>query len=987
MVVVAVRALLNESSIGRRRPRVALGVAGLLLGSAAIGCSSSPRVADESVQALEQSVVTGDVLGFESPALWSAANGAQLSSSPVHTEGAHSLAVKPGPSNGYTPILSVPLSTLSAVSPTLALDVMLPTAQANPYWFGTMQMYINCPSRNIYSAFLSQVELTGKPLNVWNTLSFPLTSSQITGLLTAGYSDLTLTVVLNVQVPTSGTYLIDNLRFVAEPAGACGGQPNGVLCDDGNACTSGDSCQSGACQGGTAKTCAASDQCHGAGTCDPTTGACGASPAAPDWTACSDGNPCTHGEACHAGVCGQGQATCDDGDPCTADSCSPSSGACTFTPLSSSACTAALGSAASLKGRVAFATESDNNRCVPDAIHVLNRLNSTGDLMAWHYDRAGYAQLDGEHFHTETIVRMPYMAGTPLDGSFFVSAWSHPPGEAGAIMGVAQMQFKGGSQGKLLLTNRAYNENDDGQAPDWNTFPNPGDSFMRLGPQQTPGVVLDPSGVQNHPGGLSAIGTHVAVSLQGFIENCTTFGQIVGIVGIEEGGCTPTTSKPIVQIWDLAQPLNPQLRSSYLTRENGTQITVSLPSAGGILGGGILGGPLGGLIGGLLGGDDTITFTPGTSMMAVAITKLNNGHFLLIGDPDVPVGQFEFYVSEGTDLDDPNLWGTPGRPPDAIVSFSGPDAPPGWQSFNFVTDCNGDLFVLGTRGDVPPHNQDIVENYKIDLVPGGPNASCGTRYCATMTRADKVVVETIVDGDAILNLVSDGEGSKHMQCGDNSGNDQCDMSSGAGTYIDPNGQVIVYSTDYDDDGFVLNPSNVYGNGLGEDGKPFQRSPPYAPFFGFIRGMEFHERHGNHAPGSACPTLPDAWVEFYQDPNYNSFGDDAAQVYRINYTTRNERDRKNFGANDFNDKASSVRWCIPQGSSFKIFRDGLSGPTAVLNGTGHVAQIADFTKGVTYVHPDGSLAAGGSLDNSVTAGLFQENVTDLQGLTGVSDDTN
>ena len=43
--------------------------------------------------------------------------------------------------------------------------------------------------------------------------SFPLTNAQVTGLLQPGYTDLTITVVLNVQVPTTGVYFIDNLRF------------------------------------------------------------------------------------------------------------------------------------------------------------------------------------------------------------------------------------------------------------------------------------------------------------------------------------------------------------------------------------------------------------------------------------------------------------------------------------------------------------------------------------------------------------------------------------------------------------------------------------------------------------------------------------------------------------------------------------------------------------------------------------------------------
>jgi hypothetical protein len=42
----------------------------------------------------------------------------------------------------------------------------------------------------INSQFLNQVELTGKPLNVWNTINFSLTNSWVSGLLQTGYSKM-----------------------------------------------------------------------------------------------------------------------------------------------------------------------------------------------------------------------------------------------------------------------------------------------------------------------------------------------------------------------------------------------------------------------------------------------------------------------------------------------------------------------------------------------------------------------------------------------------------------------------------------------------------------------------------------------------------------------------------------------------------------------------------------------------------------------------
>jgi hypothetical protein len=99
--------------------------------------------------------------------------------------------------------------------------------------------------------------------------------------------------------------------------------PNGVTCDDGNACTAGDECQGGACLPGPAVVCDDANPC--------TTDACVATGAGCSHTpvegACSDGDACTSGDACAAGVCKPGSATsCSDGNPCTLDTCDPIAG-------------------------------------------------------------------------------------------------------------------------------------------------------------------------------------------------------------------------------------------------------------------------------------------------------------------------------------------------------------------------------------------------------------------------------------------------------------------------------------------------------------------------------------------------------------------------------------------------------------------------------------------------------------------------------------
>jgi hypothetical protein len=106
-----------------------------------------------------------------------------------------------------------------------------------------------------------------------------------------------------------------------------------LSCDDGNACNGVETCSAGACVPGTPVVCTASDQCHLAGTCDPTTGAC-SNPVATDGTPCTDGNACTQSDTCQAGACASGSPViCIAADQChVAGVCDPGTGACSNPP-------------------------------------------------------------------------------------------------------------------------------------------------------------------------------------------------------------------------------------------------------------------------------------------------------------------------------------------------------------------------------------------------------------------------------------------------------------------------------------------------------------------------------------------------------------------------------------------------------------------------------------------------------------------------------
>jgi hypothetical protein len=102
-----------------------------------------------------------------------------------------------------------------------------------------------------------------------------------------------------------------------------------ATCSDGSPCTSGEACQGGACVGGKAAQCDDGKPCTTDG-CDPATGVC-------VWTAaggaCEDGDPCTVGDMCKGANCVTGaKKLCNDGEGCTVDTCDPKTGACVAAP-------------------------------------------------------------------------------------------------------------------------------------------------------------------------------------------------------------------------------------------------------------------------------------------------------------------------------------------------------------------------------------------------------------------------------------------------------------------------------------------------------------------------------------------------------------------------------------------------------------------------------------------------------------------------------
>jgi hypothetical protein len=74
-------------------------------------------------------------------------------------------------------------------------------------------VYLNCPSRGVYDAFLGSANLTGLPLETYNTITLAVPSSVAANLNGGSFSDLTIKIILDVPT-ASGRHLLDNFRFL-----------------------------------------------------------------------------------------------------------------------------------------------------------------------------------------------------------------------------------------------------------------------------------------------------------------------------------------------------------------------------------------------------------------------------------------------------------------------------------------------------------------------------------------------------------------------------------------------------------------------------------------------------------------------------------------------------------------------------------------------------------------------------------------------------
>jgi hypothetical protein len=155
---------------------------------------------------------------------------------------------------------------------------------------------------------------------------------------------------------------------------------NALPCADGDVCTTGDQCQGGQCLGGAVLACDDGNPCNGLEACDSVVGCVAGLPLqCDDGNACNGQEVCLQDSGCKAGV----PLVCDDKNGCTDDSCQPDGG-CVFVPNAAAcddgnACTVGDG----CQGGVCLAGSAkscdDDNVCTNDScaptsgcVHLLN---------------------------------------------------------------------------------------------------------------------------------------------------------------------------------------------------------------------------------------------------------------------------------------------------------------------------------------------------------------------------------------------------------------------------------------------------------------------------------------------------------------------------------------------------------------------------------------------------------------------------------------
>ncbi len=214
------------------------------------------------------------------------------------------------------------------------------------------------------------------------------------------------------------------------------------------------------------------------------------------------------------------------------------------------------------------------------------------------------------------------------------------------------------------------------------------------------------------------------------------------------------------------------------------------------------------------------------------------------------------------------------------LSVTTPPWPSGmaYQNMTLVSQCSdGQLWLFGLHGD---GSSDWIDAWHLNLIV-----------------INGVISSASNMGLAVRRVLDKREGGH--------------FHAGHSVYIDPVGHLLAYVTEkYDADPALLNGAVRFAE-YRMNSHLFPRESPYS--------------------SGECSNVNDAYVELLADrvgtgavgdsPNTVPQESQSYHAFMIDYTKRNARTYSNFGtAYNYNDRASSVRYCIPAGKKYVLFRD-------------------------------------------------------------------
>ncbi len=173
------------------------------------GLSGFAMLRDPAGEPLDR-VGNEDILGFEDPYDWiSTVAAIQPGVSTNRRQGRHSVSLA---AKNFVELRGRQFNLTATLPTSITLDFLQPS-QATPPTFGAVQLFADCPSKGVNNAFLSQVDLIGKPVNAFTTLTFAVPAAVRTSV-GSSCEDFNLRVTLNVPSNATGNYLFDNIRNV-----------------------------------------------------------------------------------------------------------------------------------------------------------------------------------------------------------------------------------------------------------------------------------------------------------------------------------------------------------------------------------------------------------------------------------------------------------------------------------------------------------------------------------------------------------------------------------------------------------------------------------------------------------------------------------------------------------------------------------------------------------------------------------------------------